>query len=90
MILLLLMVIIGQVRSQTCFKEGSEAGCDNESKLKWHQFPWQSYITKDKVTIEDTMETTKRFGLNYIHSMKIGVNRTIDDNRSVVYFLYPF
>ena len=68
--------------SNTCDSDGVKcASRDIDKGLKWHEFDWQNYITKDKITVEDTKDRTKRFGLNFIHSMKIGVNRTIDDNR---------
>ena len=76
------MLLAYSAFADSCLKDGTEEGCT--SGVKWHKFPWQSYILKDKITVQDTKERTNRFGLNYIQSMKIGVNRTIDDNRYVI------
>ena len=51
-------------------------------ELNWYDFDWKTYIEKD-LTQEDVKEPEKRFGLNLVQSIKIGVNRTMPDNRSV-------
>ena len=82
LIFLVLAAHTSATASNTCDSDGVKcASRDIDKGLKWHEFDWQNYITKDKITVEDTKDRTKRFGLNFIHSMKIGVNRTIDDNR---------
>ena len=50
------------------------------SGLKWHEFGWEKYIKKDITTI-DSEDPYKRFAINIVNSVKIGVNRTIPDHR---------
>ena len=50
------------------------------SGLKWHEFGWEKYIKKDITTV-DSEDPYKRFAINIVNSVKIGVNRTIPDHR---------
>ena len=50
------------------------------SGLKWHEFGWEKYIKKD-ITKVDSEDPYKRFAINIVNSVKIGVNRTIPDHR---------
>ena len=50
------------------------------SGLKWHEFGWEKYINKD-ITKVDSEDPYKRFAINIVNSVKIGVNRTIPDHR---------
>ena len=50
------------------------------SGLKWHEFGWAKYIKKD-ITKVDSEDPYKRFAINIVNSVKIGVNRTIPDHR---------
>ena len=52
----------------------------NFLESKWQDFDWESYIKKD-ITKVDLENPTKRFTINLINSIKVGVNRTIPDYR---------
>ena len=48
--------------------------------MSWHKFDWKSYIKKD-IKPEDYTNPKERFGIHLLNSIKIGVNRTVPDNR---------
>ena len=51
--------------------------------LKWHEFDWKKYISKD-IRASDGTDPVTRFGIHIVRSVEIGVNRTVPDNRLVV------
>ena len=77
---------------ETCDKDSCKKGtifdsisrkinqCFYFSGLKWHEFGWEKYINKDITTV-DSEDPYKRFAINIVNSVKIGVNRTIPDHR---------
>ena len=50
---------------------------------KWQDFDWETYIKKD-ITNVDLEDPTKRFTINLLNSINVGVNRTIPDYRYVM------
>merc|ERR1712012_49780 len=50
------------------------------SKSKWQDFDWETYIKED-ITKVDLEDPTKRFTINLMNSINVGVNRTIPDYR---------
>ena len=48
--------------------------------MNWFDFDWKKYIEKD-VKNEDYQNPMDRFGIHLLNSVKIGVNRTVPDNR---------
>ena len=53
------------------------------TEIAWHKFDWKYYIQKD-VKSEDYTNPTDRFGIHLLNSIKIGVNRTVPDNRNPI------
>ena len=53
------------------------------AEIAWHKFDWKSYIHKD-VKSEDYTNPMDRFGIHLLNSIKIGVNRTVPDNRNPI------
>ena len=49
-------------------------------EIPWHKFDWKTYIKKD-LKPSDFDDPISRFGIHLPNSIRIGVNRTIPDNR---------
>ena len=73
-------------KQQVCDSKKNKINCDGDKpqkKIAWHKFDWKSYIQKD-VKSEDYTNPTNRFGIHLLNSIKIGVNRTVPDNRNPI------
>ena len=73
-------------KQEVCDSKKNKINCDvdkPQKKIAWHKFDWKSYIQKD-VKSEDYANPTNRFGIHLLNSIKIGVNRTVPDNRNPI------